>query len=473
MPRRTKKATKGHSPTELPRVALVHYEQVPEDHWISELRNAGYDVIVQPVAEFEKVPSLDQLDTIIVSFTDGKLDHVVELLKECKRKNEHLPVICVGPVSRVEDVVALMRVDSYDFLELPVVMPKLLLSISHAIENYKLTRRVSLLESQVQWEGRFDELVGISSAMQEIFHMVKTVAKSNATVLILGDSGTGKELVAKAIHRYSGRPAEKFIDINCGAIPRELLENELFGHERGAYTGADRQYIGSVERANGGTLFLDEIGEMDVSLQVKLLRLLQERSFQRIGGTNKIAVDIRVIAATNRDLKAEVEKGTFREELYYRLNVVPITIPPLRQRTEDIPLLAKHFLDKFAKENQRKFKDFAPNALQALVNCDWPGNVRELENTIERVVVLHNETRVKPIHLPRFVQRAERKLSAVDTTQSSLDPYQKIVPLALVEQNAIESTMAKCNGDVVLAAKKLQIGQATLYRKLKRYGIKA
>jgi len=473
MPRRTRKISKALSQAEMPHVTVTYYDQAPDDSLITELREAGYEVAVQLVQDFMRNAHLDQLDTVIVSFAEDMMGQVQELLVDSKRKNEHLPIICIGPVSRVEDVVSLIKQGAYDCLESPAVLPKLLGSVSHAIENYKLTKRVSLLESQVHWEGRFDELVGISPPMQEIFHMVKTVAKSSATVLILGESGTGKELVAKALHRFSTRSNEKFIDINCGAIPRELLENELFGHERGSYTGADRQYIGTVERSNGGTLFLDEIGEMDVNLQVKLLRLLQERTFQRIGGSNKIDVDIRIIAATNRDLRAEVDKGSFREELYYRLNVVPIMLPPLRQRTEDIPLLAKHFLDKFSNENHRKFKDFTPQVLQAFVNYDWPGNVRELENTIERVVVLHDDSRVKPIHLPRFIQKSEPRIPPVDTSPTSLDPYQKIVPLALVEQNAIESTLSKCNGDVVLAAKKLQIGQATLYRKLKRYGIKA
>lgn len=472
MRKRTRKADKGRAQAAKPVVTVVTVGQDPSADWVQGLKDNAYDVSVESSDQFFHNAASAQVETVLLYFGQASIPRVTDLIAEGKQANEHLPIICVGSVSEVEDVVTLMKAGSYDVLEEPVLWPKMLAAVGHAVENYRLTRRVSVLESQVQWEGRFDNIVGSSPAMQEIYHMVKTVAKSNATILILGESGTGKELVANAIHKHSGRDAKRFVDINCGAIPRELLENELFGHERGAFTGADRQYIGSVERATGGTLFLDEIGELDVNLQVKLLRLLQEKSFQRIGGTSKIDVDIRVIAATNRDLQAEVEKGNFREELYYRLNVVPIAIPPLRSRREDIPLLAKHFLDKYAAENSRRFKDFSSQALQALVNYDWPGNVRELENTIERVVVLHDDTKVKLLHLPRFIQKSERTVRSRVDTEMTLDPYQKVVPLAIVEQNAIESTLAKCNGDVVLAAKKLQIGQATLYRKLKRYGIR-
>ncbi len=472
MPRRSKKVASQQAQADRARIAFVYVNQATPDEWLGALRDEGYEASMYGTKDFLASSQIDENDVVVLSFDDGQLSAALNTLSECKRRNEHIPVICVGPVSKVEDVVALMKADAYDCLGTPLLLPKFAVTVAHAAENYKLTKRVSLLESQVKWEGQFDELVGVSPQMQEIFHMIKTVAKSNATILILGESGTGKELVAKAIHKFSNRDAKRFIDINCGAIPKELLENELFGHERGAFTGADRQYIGSVERAEKGTLFLDEVGEMELGLQVKLLRLLQERSFQRIGGSAKIDVDTRVIASTNRNLLEEVDKGTFREDLYYRLNVVPISLPSLRSRKEDIPILAKHFLDQFAQDNHRKFKDFTSEALQALVNYDWPGNVRELENSIERVVVLHDEARVKPLHLPRFIQRTENRLPVPDASHVS-DSYQKVIPLAQVEQYAIESTLSKCNGDVVMAAKKLQIGQATLYRKLKRYGIKA
>lgn len=471
MPKRSKKIIKL-PPSDQPKIALLYFAEKPKKRWLEILTEHGYEVKQMMPEEHARFEHTFYPDAILLYFNAKSVGAASQFIQNNKRNNEHLPLICLTTMGKMEDVVTLMKTGAYDCLELPLQEEKLLLSVSHAIETYQLTKRVSLLESQVHWEGHFDEIVGISAAMQEIFQMIKTVARSSATVLLLGESGTGKELVAKSIHHHSGRDSHRFIDINCGAIPKELLENELFGHERGAFTGADRRYIGSVERAHKGTLFLDEIGEMDVNLQVKLLRLLQERTFQRIGGTEKQAVDLRVVAATNRDLRAEVERGNFREELYYRLNVVPIHIPPLRARREDIPLIAKHFLKRYAEENNRKFKDFVPEALQALVNYDWPGNVRELENSIERVVVLHDDVKVKPVYLPRFIQKAEHKVALPDRLQQAADPYYKIVPLPLVEQYTIESTLEKCDGDVVVAAKKLQIGQATLYRKLKRYGIK-
>jgi two-component system response regulator HydG len=400
------------------------------------------------------------------SFETGK-----ETLERLKSHNEGIPVIFLARFTRVDHAVEIMKGGAFDYFQIPPDPDKLKIAIGRALQQSELAKRVSLLESQIGWEDHLDNIVGISPQMLEIFQMIKTVARSNATVLIMGESGTGKELAAKAIHRHSERAQNRFIDINCGAIPKELLENELFGHERGAFTGADRQYVGSCERAHGGTLFLDEVSEMDPALQVKLLRVLQERSIVRIGGSEKINIDIRVIAATNKDLRAEVEKGNFREDLYYRLNVVPLSIPPLRMRRQDIPPLAQYFLQKCAQENNKRFKGFTPEAMDALVNYDWPGNVRELENNIERVVVLHDDARVKPSHLPRFILGAERKgePEIIGWDQG----YQKILPLHLVEQYAIESAIKRCMGDVLAAARKLGIGQATLYRKIKKYGIKA
>src|SRR3989338_2077008 len=393
------------------------------------------------------------------------------ILEGIKQYDDNLPVIVVSHSKEVPEVVRLMKMGVYEYFHFPIDGARLKMSIANAMRLYKLTKRVFLLENQLGLTTKLDEMIGTSPSIQSMFQTIQNVAKTNSTVLILGESGTGKELVAKATHRLSPRSGRRFIDINCGAIPRELLENELFGHERGAYTGADRQYVGSCERAHQGTLFLVEICEMDPSLQVKILRVLQERNIVRVGGGQKIEIDIRIIAATNRDIQAEVEKGNFREDLYYRLNVVPIHIPPLRVRRDDIMVLGRCFLECYSKENNKKFKDFSPDAMQVLTNYNWPGNVRELENAIERLVVLNDDTKVRLSFLPHFIQNAERQVMA-GTTVSSSDSYQKVVPLPLVEQYAIEAAIAKCNGDVVLAAKKLQIGQATMYRKIKHYGIK-
>ena len=428
-----------------------------------EVREVSRDELIR-----QPVPASD---VVLLNCGGESFEAGRDLLSRLKSKDENLPVIFLTKLTGVDHAVEIMKSGAFDYFQIPPNLEKLKLTVERASRSSEMTRKMSLLESQVGWEDRLDDIVGISPQMQEIFQMVKTVARSNATALIMGESGTGKELIAKAIHRHSDRSQNKFIDINCGAIPKELLENELFGHERGAFTGADRQYIGSCERAHGGTLFLDEVSEMDPSLQVKLLRVLQERTISRIGGNEKINIDIRVIAATNKDLRAEVDKGAFREDLYYRLNVVPVSLPPLRQRRTDIPPLAQFFLEKYAKENEKRFRGFTPEAMEAFVQYDWPGNVRELENNIERIVVLHEDSRVKPAHLPRFIMNAEKK-SEVEASEWD-HGFQKILPLKTVEQYAIESAIKRCMGDVLTAAKKLGIGQATLYRKIKKYGIKA
>lgn len=447
------------------RIGVIALQEKFDKKLSALLNKEGWDV--KEIAETQ--PELNDIDVMLLSFGRDGAEAGVSLLKRVKEQQEDLPIICLSRAANVEQVVGIMKEGAFDYFEMPPQISKLKLALANAVRNAQLTKKVMLLESQVGWQGKFDDLVGSSSGMLEIFQMIQTVAKSNATVLIMGESGTGKELVARAIHRHSDRASKKFIDINCGAIPRELLENELFGHERGAYTGADRQYIGSCERANGGTLFLDEVSEMDPALQVKILRVLQERTCTRVGGTEKIELDIRIIAATNKDLKSEVHKGTFREDLFYRLNVVPIVIPPLRVRTEDIPLLAQHFLEKFTEENSKKFRSFTAEAMEILMNYEWPGNVRELENNVERIVVLNEDTKVKPQHLPRFIVNTEKKL--MKAIFPGGDTYHKILSLDQVERYAIEAAINRCRGDVIVAAKKLGIGQATLYRKIKRYKI--
>ena len=452
------------------RIVAISFQEKVEKKISDYLSRQGWGVTDVAEADLQKGKPLPPADIILLYGGKEEFDDVSGVLKKLKTRDGGVPVICLTRVTKVDQAVDLMKAGSFDHFQIPPDPEKLKLSITHALKTAELTKRVLLLETQVGWQGKLDNIIGISPSMREIFQMIQTVAKSNATVLILGESGTGKELDARAIHNHSERSKNKFIDINCGAIPRELLENELFGHERGAFTGADRQYVGSCERANGGTLFLDEVSEMDPSLQVKLLRVLQERSIMRIGGNEPIGIDIRIIAATNRDLRAEVEKGDFREDLYYRLNVVPISIPPLRDRREDIPPLAQVFLEKFSKENGRRFKGFTIEAMESLINYDWPGNVRELENNVERVVVLNDDVRVQQSHLPRFIVSAEKK---VGSQTSDWDRgYDKILPLHLMERYAIETAISRCRGDVVQAAKKLSIGQATLYRKIKKYGIK-
>jgi len=414
----------------------------------------------------------DSADLVLLNFSKPPSEAIHEVIAEIRQMDEDLPIVCLMPQCEMKDAVRLMKAGVYDLISLPAEREVLLHSLERAVHLYRLSQKVFYLERQRGWKGDFLGIIGNSPQMRENFKVISTVAKSQATVLVLGESGTGKELVAKAIHMLSDRSKNKFIDLNCGAIPRELLENELFGHERGAYTGADRRYIGSFQRAHGGTLFLDEICEMDLSLQVKLLRVLQERSLMRIGGSEKVDVDVRIVAATNRNIKEEVEQGRFREDLYYRLNVVPILMPPLRERAEDIPLLAKHFLEAHSGKNNKIFYDIHPEALDALMRHPWPGNVRELENVIERVVVLYNDSQLKLKHLPEAFQSLALRKPSQPVAWPQASPKSKLSSLKELEQMAIEEALKLYEGNIPQVAKALQVGQATLYRKLQKYQIK-
>jgi DNA-binding NtrC family response regulator len=391
-------------------------------------------------------------------------------LLDLRRINDSVPIFVFSKVVDVSFVVSSIKNSVNDFFVRPLEKSSFLSKIEREIHLYQLTKKVFMGSSAISDDSHFENMIGRSQLMQNNFQMISVVAKSNATVLITGESGVGKELVAKAIHRRSERANQRFVDLNCGAIPRELLENELFGHEKGSFTGAHKRYQGSFETAHRGTLFLDEISEMDVMLQVKLLRVLQERVITRIGSNENIKVDVRIIAATNRNLQKFIEEGRFREDLFYRLNVVNIDIPSLKERREDIPLLAMHFLEYCSAKNNRIFLDFSNDAMEALINYDWPGNVRELENTVERIVVLHDSSQVKLKHLPPHIQNVNCSIGYSDESQI-LKSGQQIIPLDDLERQAIEAALMKFQGNITVAAKKLKIGQATLYRKVKKFGL--
>lgn len=400
----------------------------------------------------------------------GSCEDLYKRLEEIKKFNEGLPVFVFAHDSDVSFAVGMLKSGVVDHYVRPLDSETFLKTLEREVRLYNLTKKV-FIGGRIPFEGYvFENMIGRSRKMQDNFQMIAAVAKSNATVLITGESGVGKELVAKALHRLSERSKERFVDINCGAIPHDLLENELFGHEKGSFTGAHKRYIGSFEAAHKGTLFLDEISEMDVLLQVKLLRVLQERSFSRIGGNEKINIDVRIVAATNCVIQSSIEKGEFREDLYYRLNVINIDIPPLRERREDIPLLSKHFLDYYSAKNNRIIVDFSNDAMEALINYDWPGNVRELENSIERIVVLNDVTQVRLKHLPEHIQHVDRSIGYTDEPGKSHDDI-GVIPLEDLERQAIEAALLKFHGNISVAAKKLKIGQATLYRKVKKFGI--
>jgi PAS domain S-box-containing protein len=333
-----------------------------------------------------------------------------------------------------------------------------------AVETFRDLSKIRQLEEELDRRYRFDTILGKSKPMQELYELLENVVESDATVLIQGESGTGKELVARALHHNGARRGKPFIAVNCSALAENLLESELFGHERGAFTGAVRQKPGRFELANGGTLFLDEIGDMSPTLQVKLLRVLDEQVFERVGGTKPLQVDVRIIAATNKDLPGEVKKGHFREDLYYRLNVVSVRLPPLRQRFDDIPMLTDHFIAHFSRKLNRPISSLSPESMRLLMDYSWPGNIRELENAIEQALVLCRGSEIEARHLPGALQ-ANSEAREGEQGISEQDP------LGQGEKQVLLRVLQEVNGSRTLAAKRLGISKATLWRKLNKHGL--
>lgn len=358
-------------------------------------RDAGHEVA--EAEDGQKALELLEEQVFDLMITDYRMPNIdgLELLRQVRLRNPDIAVIMVTAFGTVEGAVHAMRLGAYDYIQKPFSLEELEIKAAKALEHRRLTSRLNEMVRR-DLVNKFDNIVGESPAMKRIFEVVAKVAPSNATILILGETGTGKELIAESIHRNSNRSNGPFIKVNCAALPENLLESELFGHERGAFTGADRQRVGRFELAMEGTLFLDEIGTMSPSTQAKVLRVLQEREFERLGGTRTIKVDVRVIAATNRNLMEAIERGEFREDLYYRLNVVTVHMPALRERKEDIIPLANYFLEKFAEDLKKNIRGFSPGALRVLTRHNWPGNIRELENTIERAVLMADGAVVEP-----------------------------------------------------------------------------
>jgi len=384
----------------------------------------------------------------------------VELLRKVKEDHAGLPVVLMTAFAGVETAVSAMRDGAEDYLTKPLNTDELFIVLARAIESAKLRREASELRGRLKERYSFANIVGASQEMQRVFKSVAQIAPSRATVLLTGESGTGKELVAAAVHQHSPRASGPFVKLHCAALAESLLESELFGHERGAYTGADRKREGRFEQANGGTLFLDEIGEISLSTQVKLLRVLQEREFERVGGSQTVRVDVRVIAATNRDLKEMVAAGTFREDLFYRLNVINLTLPSLRHRPSDVPALAMHFLKRYAEENAKAVDTISPDALSQLTSYPWPGNVRELENVIERAVVLTDTDSIGLQHLPQELTVASRRNGPPPIPGSTLEE---------LERFAITKTMESVGGSTSKAAEILGISVRKIQYKLQEY----
>ncbi len=382
----------------------------------------------------------------------------LDLLRAAKTVSPETELVLMTAYGTIETAVEAMKEGAWDFVTKPFKRIQIVRSIRRALDQQKLLLENQVLRAQLQDSRRSRTIIGNSLAMRQTLEMVHQVAPSSANVLLLGDSGTGKELFARAIHTSSNRPDAPFIAVNCAALPEQLLEAELFGHEKGAFTGATARREGRFELADGGTLFLDEIGETSPQVQVKLLRVLQEGEFERVGGSRTIRVDVRIVAATNKDLQGEVEAGNFREDLFYRLNVISIGLPPLRDRKDDIPLLAHHFLKLYAEKNNKPVQAVTREGLDALTAWNWPGNVRELENAIERAVVLCRGDAIGVQDLPPQIQRGGAALKVLHIpVGTSLDE---------IERTVIRETLAATKGDKKLAAQLLGIATRTIYRKI-------
>ena len=388
----------------------------------------------------------------------------IEALERIKAINPAIPITIMTAYSSVETAIDALKKGAYDYLTKPLDFDKLRLTIERAMEHVRLKEENRILRENLGKHFDMQNIIGRSPAMLSLLETVAHVASSEATVMITGESGTGKELIAGVIHYNSPRKDGPLVKINCAAITETLLESELFGHEKGAFTGADRRKEGRFYQANKGSIFLDEVSEMPLSMQVKLLRVLQERELTRVGGEKVIPVDVRVIAATNKDLDELKNEGAFREDLYYRLNVVRLEIPPLRERRDDIPLLARHFLGMFADKNNKEIKGFTPGAMDLLIRYDWPGNVRELMNAVERGVVL---ARTEYLDDKDFVM-IQTPLQEPGDTASYLDHD---MPLEEVEKAAILRMLESVDGNKSETARRLGITRKTLHKKLKKYGV--
>ncbi|MBA4374090.1 MAG: DNA-binding response regulator [Thermodesulfovibrio sp.] len=407
----------------------------------------------------------------------------LDVLKELSDTHNDTPAIVMTAFATVKTAVDAMRLGAFDYVTKPFILEELLLLVKRALSISKLRKENVMLRKQLRSKYDFHRLIGNSPQMQKVYDLIEKIADTESTVLISGESGTGKEVVAKTIHYNSSRAQNAFVPLNCGAIPKDLLESELFGHEKGAFTGAINTRVGRFELADGGTIFLDEIGDLHPSLQVKLLRVLQEREFERVGGMKTVKVDVRILAATNRDLEQATKEGNFREDLYYRLSVIPLHIPPLRERKEDIPLLLEHFMSSFAKKKKKEVLKVAAEAMECLKLYAWPGNVRELENLVERMVILDEDGIIKTDDLPeRFSslfgpggECGDRREKLAVSGPAALNLPDDGVDLnAMVddmERKLILQALEKSGGVKKKAAELLGLNRTTLLEKLKKKGI--
>jgi DNA-binding NtrC family response regulator len=433
------------------------------------LKKEGYAVLTAFSGEEALAKIEEQMPDLIL--TDLKMSGIggMEILKQVKEKDKGIPVIMITGHGDAETAVEAMKLGAYDFISKPLRNDELIVTVRNALNSRILIEKVTELRSQLETRYDFRNIIGNSGKMKDVFKMMETAVASSVTVLIQGESGTGKELVAKAIHFSGPRKKGPFVVVNCAAIPETLLESELFGYERGAFTGALERRIGKFEQADRGTIFLDEITEMTPMTQAKLLRVLESKEIERLGGQERIKVDVRIVSATNRDLIKEVKEGRFREDLYYRLMVFPIMLPPLRERKEDIPMLVSHFMNIYAGNAGKEIKKISGEAMAYLMKYSWPGNVRELENVVERAVVLCEGDAINLSHLPVGLEA----LAGTGTPQLTGGGMQtsKIVTLENLEAEALKNALDIAGHNISRAAKELGIGRATFYRKARKFKI--
>ncbi|MGD9899120.1 MAG: sigma-54-dependent transcriptional regulator [Calditrichaceae bacterium] len=406
----------------------------------------------------------DEPDIILTDIRMPEMDGM-QFLQVLNKEYPNIPVIMVTAHGTIETAVEAMKMGARDYILKPLRLDEILAKVERISQLSSLLKENEYLLNKLQQKYDFTNMIGKTDKIKELFRLVTDVAQTNTTVLIRGESGTGKELIANAIHYNSLRFKRPFVKINCGVLAESLLESELFGHVRGAFTGAIKDKIGRFELANGGTLFLDEIGDISLNMQLKLLRVIQEGEFERVGGTETIKVDVRIVAATNKNLEKAMEEGTFRHDLYYRLNVIPIEVPPLKERRDDIKYLIYHFMEKFNKIYGKKIRDIEPKVLKLLENYDYPGNIRELENLIERIVVLNKSNMFKMDDLPPYIAELQKDVAHYDLNgglSNLVDDF---------ERNMILDALEKNNFNKFQTAKMLKINRSTFMSKLKKYNI--
>jgi DNA-binding NtrC family response regulator len=468
-----------------PRILVIDDEESPRESLRFILKDR-YDVTLMDGGPngLEALAKSEPFDVVLLDMKMPQMDGL-EVLSRILQHTPTMPVVMVTAITEAKPAVQAMKMGAADYLQKPFDVDEIRLVVDRILKEKALEREVGRLRTELQAVSKFENIIGSGPAMQKVYALIQRVMDTDTTILVLGETGTGKELVARALHYNSVRREGPFIPLHCAAIPSELLESELFGHEKGAFTGAFQRRIGMFEAAGGGTLFLDEIAEMPLGTQSKLLRAIQEREIRRVGGQETISINVRLVCATNRDLEREVKRGTFREDLFYRINVVPILVPALRDRKEDIPTLALHFAQRFAKELNRDVPQFTPTGMDLLLSYPWPGNVRELEHAIERLLVTCDSDKICAEDLPFVISQADVATAQVASRLAATAPDNHLgekmrfdeggldLPKITedIERRAIEEALRRTNGVITEAARALHITRRMLRYKMDKLGI--